>query len=204
MSTVRRVNSALNSVSRCGRCHFYLSRLIPHADSPFGLRMFHCRTPRWLRNGETTIIFFLLQYIFFILHVVLASNYMRFPLHVLCVLLSTDMCARRLYWSDTSVFQLGIFLSALRPARTVLHHARFAQRPAELKTKIMLFFFDIFSLLFTKHNCCFCVFSRCKNACKMLADLCPCFHRLPTKLCPDLASFACWISICDQILVVHA
>ena len=27
----------------------------------------------------------------------------------------------------------------------------------------------------------------------MLADLCPCFHRLPTKLCPDLVSFACWI-----------
>ena len=35
--------------------------------------------------------------------------------------------------------------------------------------------------------------SRCKNACKMLADLCPCFHRSPTKLCPDHVSFACWI-----------
>ena len=23
--------------------------------------------------------------------------------------------------------------------------------------------------------------SRCKNACKMLADLCPCFHQSPTK-----------------------
>ena len=33
----------------------------------------------------------------------------------------------------------------------------------------------------------------CKNACKMLADLCPCFHRSPTKLCPDLVSFMCWI-----------
>ena len=39
------------------------------------------------------------------------------------------------------------------------------------------------------------VFSQgCKNACKMLADLCPCFHRSPTKLCPDLVSFMCWIA----------
>ena len=27
----------------------------------------------------------------------------------------------------------------------------------------------------------------------MLADLCPCFHRSPTKLCPGIVSFACWI-----------
>ena len=27
----------------------------------------------------------------------------------------------------------------------------------------------------------------------VLADLCPCFHRSPTKLCPDLVSFSCWI-----------
>ena len=27
-----------------------------------------------------------------------------------------------------------------------------------------------------------------------LADLCPCFHRAPTKLCPDLVSFMCWIA----------
>ena len=27
----------------------------------------------------------------------------------------------------------------------------------------------------------------------MLADLCPCFHRSPTKLCPVLVSFTCWI-----------
>ena len=33
--------------------------------------------------------------------------------------------------------------------------------------------------------------SRRKNACKMLADLCPCFHQSPTR--PQ-----------DQILVVHA
>ena len=35
--------------------------------------------------------------------------------------------------------------------------------------------------------------SRCKNACKMLADLCPCFHQSLTKLCQDLVSFACWM-----------
>ena len=35
--------------------------------------------------------------------------------------------------------------------------------------------------------------SRVKNACKMLADLCPCFHQSPTKLCPGLVSFACCI-----------
>ena len=29
--------------------------------------------------------------------------------------------------------------------------------------------------------------------CKLLADLCPCFHQSPTKLCPDLVSFVCWI-----------
>ena len=27
----------------------------------------------------------------------------------------------------------------------------------------------------------------------MLVDLCPCFHRSSTKLCPDIVSFACWI-----------
>ena len=37
----------------------------------------------------------------------------------------------------------------------------------------------------------FCVFRRLMN-CKMLADLCICFHRSPTKMCPDLVSFACW------------
>ena len=28
--------------------------------------------------------------------------------------------------------------------------------------------------------------------CKILADLCQCFHRLSINLCPDLVSFACW------------
>ena len=41
-----------------------------------------------------------------------------------------------------------------------------------------------------KNVCCFCVFRQpMQNACKMLADVCPCFHRSATKLCPDLVSF---------------
>ena len=31
--------------------------------------------------------------------------------------------------------------------------------------------------------------------CKRLADLCPRFHRSPTKFCPDLVSFTCWTLI---------
>ena len=38
----------------------------------------------------------------------------------------------------------------------------------------------------------FCVFRQPLN-CKLLADLCPCFHQSPTKLCPYLISFACCI-----------
>ena len=73
----------------------------------------------------------------------------------------------------------------LRPARL------YSALPELQKTNknYLNFFF------FTKSNCCFCVFSQgCKNACRMLADLCPCFHRSPTKLCPDLVSFMCWIA----------
>ena len=82
------------------------------------------------------------------------------------------------------MFQLGIFLRALRPTRTALHHARFTHRPARIKKKKKLQ--DVIAVfVFSK--------SLCKNACKMLAYLCPCFHRSPTKLYPDLVSFACWI-----------
>ena len=91
------------------------------------------------------------------------------------------------------MFQLGIFPRALCPARTVLRPARFTQRPARIKKNLI----NIIFFTFTKWNYCFYVFrhSRCKNACKILADLCPCFHRSPTKLCPDLVSFQCWIAI---------
>ena len=84
------------------------------------------------------------------------------------------------------VFQLGIFLRALRPARTVL-------RPARLYSALTDFFF--LNNNFFLQNVAVFVFSdsRCKNACKMLSDLCPCFHRSPTKLCTDLVSFARWI-----------
>ena len=105
-----------------------------------------------------------------------------------------------------TVFQLGIFLRVLRPARTVLRPARLCSYLPEFKKKKMYY-------LFTKCNCCFCVFRQgCKNACKMLADLCPCFHRSPTKLCPDLVSFISWIATefwsfapdCARLSVVRA
>ena len=95
---------------------------------------------------------------------------------------------------SVSVFQLGIFPRALRPARTVSRPARFIV-PFFLQNIIAVFVFSD---------------SRCKNACKMLADLCPCFHRSPTKLCPDLISFACWIATkfwsftCKIDLVIRA
>ena len=58
------------------------------------------------------------------------------------------------------------------------------KRPARIKKKKKIIF--CFFPPFTKCNCC-CVFML------VLAYLCPCFHRSPTKLCPDLVSFACWI-----------
>ena len=89
------------------------------------------------------------------------------------------------YIAYNTVFQLGIFLRALRPARTVL-------RPARLYSALPDIFF-----FFTKCNCCFCVFrQRCKIACKMLADLCPCFHRSPRPRFVHVLH-------CDQILVIH-
>ena len=89
-------------------------------------------------------------------------------------------------FTQKSVFQLGIFLRVLRAALTVLRPARTPLHSAllELKTKFIFYFFT--------YNLCFCVFRQLMN-CTVLADLCPCFHRSPTKLCPDLVSFACWI-----------
>ena len=75
------------------------------------------------------------------------------------------------------------------PARQISEGAAPCPNLKKKKNYLIFFFF------FTKCNCCFCVFRQgCKNACKMLADLCPCFHRSPTKLCPDLVSFMCWIA----------
>ena len=93
------------------------------------------------------------------------------------------------------MFQLGLFLRALRPARTGLRPARFTRALPEFynknfKKKINLF-------LFLQNVIAVFVFSdsRRKNVCKMLADLCPSFHRSPTrpnfgrsrvKVCPIL------------------
>ena len=112
------------------------------------------------------------------------------------------------------VFQLGIFLRAPRPARAGLRPARFTYALPELKKK------KCKKKLFLQNVIAVFVFSdsRCKNACKMLADLCPCFHqsstrpnfgrsrvkvclilcRLRTKLCPD---FRCSRPILCPILL---
>ena len=80
------------------------------------------------------------------------------------------------------MFQLGLFLRALRSARTGLRPARFTRALPELKKKMNLKKYIYF--LFLQNVIAVFVFSdsRCKNACKMLADLCQ----------------------QDQILVVHA
>ena len=97
------------------------------------------------------------------------------------------------------VFQLGLFLRALRPARTGLRPALFTRALPEFNQKKKIIYKKKNCFIFTKCNC-FFVFSdsRCKNACKMLADLCPCFHQSPTrpnfgrsrvKVCPILCRF---------------
>ena len=87
---------------------------------------------------------------------------------------------------SNTVFQLDLFLRALRPVRTGLRPARFTQHPARItEKKIYIYIIYIYIyFLFLQNVIAVFVFSdsRCKNACKMLADLCP----------------------QDQILVVHA
>ena len=107
-------------------------------------------------------------------------------------------------YTYTTVFQLGLFMRALRPARTGLSPARFTCALPQYKIKKLIYF------LFLQNVIAVFVFSdsRCKNACKMLADLCPCFHQSPTrpnfgrshvkdfvsfahKIVPEFWSFAC-------------
>ena len=89
------------------------------------------------------------------------------------------------------MFQLGIFPRVLRPtcfAPCPIYTAPCPNLLLKKKKKKKLFSFlqnEIVVFVFSD--------SRCKNACKMLADSCPCFHQSPTKLCPDLVTFACWI-----------
>ena len=100
-----------------------------------------------------------------------------------------------------SVFQLGLFLRALRPARTGLRPARFTRALPEFKKKtknIINLKTKINFVLFLQNVGLIAVFvfsdSRCKNACKLLADVCPCFHQSPirpnfgrsrVKVCPN-------------------
>ena len=61
------------------------------------------------------------------------------------------------------------------------------------KKKIIFKYFFYLIFLFYLQNV-IAVFVFSDRGVKMPADLCPCFHRSPTKLCPDLVSFMCWIA----------
>ena len=96
-----------------------------------------------------------------------------------------DGSARPCDCCDRSVFQLGgLFPRPPRPARTVLRPARFTQRPARINQKKKKIIFYLKIILYFLQNV-IAVF-----VCKMLADLCPCFHQSLTQLCPDLVSSA--------------
>ena len=69
-------------------------------------------------------------------------------------------------------------MRALRPARTVLCHARLSSALPELFKQNVIAAF-VFSD------------SRCKTACRFVLKFSS--IGLPTKLCPDLVSFVCWI-----------
>ena len=92
-----------------------------------------------------------------------------------------------------AVFKLGIFLRALRPARTtVLRPARLYSALSKLKKYIYIYFF-------TKCNCCFCVFRQgCKNVCRFV----PMFSSIAHKIVPR--SRFVHVLDCDRILVTRA
>ena len=84
----------------------------------------------------------------------------------------TCACVPGQHFTTNSVFHLGLFLRALRPARTDLRPARFTRALSELKKKKKLFKKKIIYkkknliyykkkkiiFIFTKCICCFCVF----------------------------------------------
>ena len=96
-----------------------------------------------------------------------------------------------------SEFQLDLFMRVRRPVRTGLRPALFTRALPEFNKKIIkkkkknyfLFLQNVIAVFVFSDN-------RCKNACKMLADLCPCFHQSPTipnfggSRVKDLVSFA--------------
>ena len=97
---------------------------------------------------------------------------------------------------SNSVFQLGIFLRALRPARTVLRPARLYSVLPEFKKKKINNFFLFCN---TNCNCCFCVFRQgCKNACRFV----PMFSSIAHKIVPRPRFVH--VLDCDRILVIRA
>ena len=100
---------------------------------------------------------------------------------------STSLCSSAAQHHYISSVPARYISEGAAPCPYCLAPCPIIQRPARILKKKKFWF--------TKCNCCFCVFRQgCKNACKMLADLCPCFHQSPTKLCPGLVSFMCWIA----------
>ena len=73
----------------------------------------------------------------------------------------------------------------------LLRPIRFTSALTELEKKIYIFKQNFF--LHSKNRIAALCFQTADVKILVLADLCPCFHQSPTKLCPDLVSFACRI-----------
>ena len=99
--------------------------------------------------------------------------------------------------SQISVFQLGIFLRALRPARTVLRPARLSSALPELfiKKKKIILFFQIYLFIYLQNVIAVFVSSnsRCKNACNCLQICASVFINRPQNCAKTSVSFASWI-----------
>ena len=109
--------------------------------------------------------------------------------------------------SYPSVFQLGIFLRALRPARTALRPARLSSALPELfikKNKLIFHIFYFFIFFYLKNVIADFVFSdsRCKNACNCLQICAHVFICRPQN-CAKTSRFNRVLD-CDRILVVRA
>ena len=113
------------------------------------------------------------------------------------VILLLDNCVQSQLGYDRTVFQLGIFLRALRPARTGLRPARFTSALPEL-----YFFVNYNFFVFHLQNVIAAVFSdsRCRNACA--CRFVPMFSSIAYKIVPRPRFVR--VLDCDRILVVHA
>ena len=107
------------------------------------------------------------------------------------ITLTLLFCIFFLLWDSCFAIQVS-YIDTSVPARPIYEGAApcpywlvlcpIYTRPARIK-KIFNLKKKLFPFYFYKMQLLFLCFSdsRCKNACKMLADLCPCFHRSPTR-----------------------